>query len=166
MQELWRPIKGYEGLYDVSDQGRVRRNAVPIWHPAYGGYGYIRRERILRQRTDSVGYLVVGPCRDGKRKLKRVHRLVAEAFVPGDHSLTVNHIDGNKLNNVRSNLEWVSRADNLRHAHKNGLMNYVRGSGTSKEALRQRRRRAEARRRRAEQAGHIEGTAIELNEPS
>ena len=122
MQEVWQPVKGYEDLYAVSDRGRVKRIAKRTWNPGRGGYWWTCRERILKQRVNG-DYLKVWLCQDGKQKLKKIHRLVAEAFVPGDHSLTVNHIDGDRLNNTPSNLEWISHSDNVRHQHANGLAN-------------------------------------------
>ena len=72
---------------------------------------------------DRKGYLAVDLYENGERKTKRVHRLVAEAFIPNpDNKTEVNHKDGNKLNNNVSNLEWVTSKENVRHAWDNGLM--------------------------------------------
>lgn len=139
MQEVWQPVKGYEDLYAVSDQGRVKRIAKRTWHPARRGksegFWWTCRERILKTWVNG-DYLKVWLCKDGKQKLKKVHRLVAEAFVPGDHSLTVNHIDGDKLNNTPSNLEWISHSDNVRHQHANGLTNLFGQNGPAASARR------------------------------
>lgn len=71
------------------------------------------KEPVLkRPSVNTHGYLHVMMTVGGKQRLEAVHRLVARAFVPGDVSLTVNHIDGDKLNNLAENLEWVSRAEN------------------------------------------------------
>ena len=123
MQEVWQPVKGYEGLYEVSDQGRVKRSGRPVWTKANGGCWQIRRERVLKQRLGNPGsgsrrYWMVWIYRQGKVSGKMVHRLVAEAFVPGDNSLTVNHIDNDPLNNVPSNLEWLTLEDNLKDGHR------------------------------------------------
>ena len=93
--------------YIVSSTGRVRRE-------------HSTEDKIPRERN---GYLSVDLYSDGERKTKRVHRLVAETFLPNpDNKPEVNHIDGNKYNNDVSNLEWVSAKENCRHAWDNGLM--------------------------------------------
>lgn len=98
--------------YLVSDFGRIRRDGSD-------------RDHSVR---DSKGYLVVDLYDDGKRSTKRLHRLVAEEFVPNpDSKLEVNHIDGNKYNNAASNLEWVTKKENCRHAWDNGLVKPSRG---------------------------------------
>jgi hypothetical protein len=109
-----KPIPGFEP-YSVFADGRVYSS---ITH------------RFLKPETATGGYLRVVLCGPGgARKKALVHRLVACAFVPGDHSLTVNHRDGDKTNNVPENLEWMGVADNLRHAHRTGLN---RGGAASK----------------------------------
>lgn len=103
MKEIWKDIKGYEGIYQVSDLGRVRSLK----------FG---KERILVGRKDSDGYLRVGLCKDGKEKTCRVHRLVAEAFIPNPDGLPqVNHKDERKSNNVASNLEWCDCKYNINY---------------------------------------------------
>lgn len=110
MQELFRNIEGYEGLYQVSNLGRVRSFKV------YKGGKVL----TLVQRK---GYITVTLCKNGKSKIYSVHRLVAEAFIPNPDSMReVNHIDGNKLNNDVSNLEWCTHLENMRHAFKSGLI--------------------------------------------
>ena len=111
MKEEWRTIEEFPN-YSVSNLGRVRRDT-----PGVG----TRRGRILKPWSNS-GYMAVDFYRNGKRYCKKVHRLVAEAFVPNPTMLPeVNHIDGKKPNNHMINLEWVTRRDNLRHAYKTGL---------------------------------------------
>ena len=85
------------------------------------------KPRILKPRANRYGYLKVNLSKNGKMKTIEVHRLVAEAFImnPEDKP-QVNHIDGNKLNNHVSNLEWATRSENIRHAYDNGL---CRGKG-------------------------------------
>ena len=86
------------------------------------------------------GYLFVGISGDGKIKYRMIHRLVAESFIPNPHDLPeVNHIDGNKLNNSASNLEWVTRKQNARHAVRHGLMcrgESVHGSKLTEQEVR------------------------------
>ena len=112
--ERWLPVKGYEGLYEVSDQGRVKRVA--------GGQG-ASAHKILRGWIANTGYRMCALCVNGASRSFLVHRLVAVAFVQGDSSLTVNHKDGDKLNNTPENLEWISQSENTKHSHKNGLAN-------------------------------------------
>jgi uncharacterized HNH endonuclease L245 len=79
------------------------------------------------QWTDNVGYKQCNLYKDGKKKYVRVHRLVAELFVPNPNNLPqVNHIDGNKLNNHYTNLEWVNNSQNTKHAFDNGLISKKR----------------------------------------
>lgn len=106
MEEHWLPVKGYEGLYEISDWGRVKSLN-------YRGTG---KEQILHQTQNKSGYMYVPLHKDGKTKSCRVHRLVAEAFVPNPNNLPeVNHIDENKQNNRSENLEWCDRLSNVRH---------------------------------------------------
>jgi len=113
--EIWKDIKGYEGLYQVSNTGRVRALDRQI------GYrnGRLRNwkgvEKVLTENTR--GYLATKLYKDGKGATKEIHRFVAEAFIPNpDGKDEVNHIDGNKHNNHISNLEWVSHSENMRHS--------------------------------------------------
>ena len=102
-KEYWKPIVGYEGLYMVSNWGRVKSM----------NYRHSGKERILKPVTNSSGYLLVKLCKDGKVKTFTVHRLVAEHFIPNPNNYKeVNHKDENKTNNVVSNLEWCDRKYN------------------------------------------------------
>ena len=109
---IWKDVAGYEGAYQVSSAGEVRR--------IKGGKGAAVCCKKLTV-CPATGYLKVALWSHNKGVTHLVHRLVAKAFVQGDDSLTVNHIDGNKLNNVPSNLEWITKADNTRHQHATGL---------------------------------------------
>ena len=101
--ENWQPVKGYDGIYEVSDKGRVRSL----------NYNHTGTDRILKPRKNGDGYLQVGLWKDGHVKTVRIHRLVAEAFIQNPNNLeTVNHKDEVKTNNTVSNLEWMSKKDN------------------------------------------------------
>ena len=119
MIETWKDIKGYEGLYMVSNFGNVKSL------PRKRYTGGILKERILTVRlnkTSKKSYFIVALYKDGKRDDLQVHRLVAEAFIPNpDNKPQVNHIDGNTYNNVETNLEWCTPKENTYHAWKNGL---------------------------------------------
>lgn len=102
-EEIWKEIKGYEGLYAVSSKGRVKN---------------LMSGKVLKNRSNNHGYPYVSLFRgDGKPKNCTTHRLVAEAFIPNTLNLPqVNHIDENKHNNDVSNLEWVTASQNSRHS--------------------------------------------------
>ena len=115
----WRPIKGYEGLYEVSNTGEIK--SLPKVRKNGSGY-YIQKEKLLRQSNTTTGYKKVELVKDGKRKSLKVHRLVAQAFIPNPQNKPqVNHLDGNKINNNVSNLEWATISENVQHGYDTGL---------------------------------------------
>ena len=118
--EVWRPIPGYEGLYEVSNIGRVKSLERTITMKT--GQRQHWPERIKKHHLNNIGYYSVMLSHKGKQKLHQVHRLVAMAFLGVEPNLQVNHKDCNKLNNNLLNLEWVTLADNIRHAFANGLI--------------------------------------------
>lgn len=97
-----------------------------------GSNGTVKNSRGHEKaiKSESNGYKHIDLYADGKRSIKRVHRLVAEAFIPNpDNKPDVNHIDGNKLNNSVDNLEWVTKSENMQHAFRTGLNKYHPTSG-------------------------------------
>lgn len=118
--EVWKPVKGYEGYYEVSNIGRVKSANRVIDHPR--NKRKIVRERILKQRKDSDGYKMVNLSRAAVHKSCKVHRLVYFTFTPGNDHLQVNHMNCIKQDNRLENLEAVTSAENTRHARKNGLI--------------------------------------------
>ena len=101
---MWKPVIGYEGLYEVSDQGEVRR-LFPN--------GRTKNMKLWR----SANYYTVCLSKKCNKKTFAVHRLVADAFLTKPEKATeVNHIDGNKLNNKIENLEWVTQRENMIHS--------------------------------------------------
>lgn len=120
--EVWKDIKGYEGLYQVSNLGRVkslkRQRDVNL---PYSNTATVP-EKILKYGT-SQGYLAVTLAKNKINKKIRVHKLVALNFIPNpDNKPHINHIDGNKHNNCVNNLEWVTPKENTKHAFDNGLI--------------------------------------------
>jgi hypothetical protein len=123
--EIWKEIKGYEGIYEVSNKGNVRTVAGKTTFTAHHG---IRnwKQRVLKFKGVNVitGYRVT-LWKDGKDKDYLVCRLVAYTFYNQDynnHEYTVNHIDGNRFNNNLENLEIITHKENNRHAFANNLM--------------------------------------------
>ena len=130
MKEVWKDIKDYEGLYQVSNLGRIK--SLVGWN----GKKYIKREKIINptiQKTNkNKEYYrnVIGLVKIKKRKMAKVHRLVAEAFIPNPNGYPIiNHIDGNPLNNIVENLEWCDQKYNMKHAIENNLkFNQINGT--------------------------------------
>lgn len=123
--EIWLPIAGYEGRYEVSDLGNVRSVdvLVPYNHWRSGArLERLKRGKPLPQQRTNAGYLIVHLNLDNARAARTVHRLVAETFEPfADFALDVNHKDGVKINNRWDNLEWINRSGNHDHAVDLGL---------------------------------------------
>lgn len=122
--ELWADIPGFEGMYQISSCGRVKSCDRILPHENHGTWHI--KERLLKLNETGPKnykyYSVLLHVGKGKMICKRVHRLVAETFLPNPHNLPqVNHIDGNKLNNNVSNLEWVTGKENVDHAWRTGL---------------------------------------------
>ena len=121
--EIWKDIKNFEKLYQVSNYGNVRSLDIIInCKGAKGIDTHLRKGRILKQTKGSTEYYNVNLSKNGKVKLKRVHRLVAEAFISNPNNYPcINHKDGNKLNNNVENLEWCSYSYNNKEAYRIGL---------------------------------------------
>ena len=113
MKERWRAVVGYEGIYEVSDFGNVKR--VKAGPSTFIG-------KVLVSVPDTRGYMCVCLYNDGKRHTALVHHLVTKSFL-GDRPLgrEVNHINGDKKNNRLENLEYVTSSENQRHAYRIGL---------------------------------------------
>lgn len=107
MQEIWKDVAGYEGLYQVSNMGRVKALAKTRYGLTVTTKARRYPERILKIHVDRAGYCQVQLWRDGVGKMHGLHRLVAQMFIQNPKNLPcVNHKDEIKANNVASNLEW------------------------------------------------------------
>lgn len=110
-EEIWKDIEEYENLYQVSSIGRVK--SLNYNHTT-------GKDRILKPAKDIYGYLYVSLCKQGKIKTHRIHRLVAEAFIPNPNNFPqVNHKNEDKTNNYVSNLEWCDRKYNCNYGTRN-----------------------------------------------
>lgn len=116
---IWKDVKGYEGLYQVSDTGLVKR--IPSVK--------CKTERILQQGTQKTGYKYVNLSKNSRPHTKRVHRLVAETFIPNPDNLPqINHKDENKANNNVNNLEWCSEKYNVNYGTRRKRCSITRGT--------------------------------------
>ena len=112
MEEVWKDIKNYEGLYQVSNLGRIRNS----------------NHIILKQYKNHKGYLITQLSKKGKHCTIIVHRIVAKAFIPNlDNKPQINHINCNKVDNRVENLEWVTNDENKLHAKQHNLCKSLKG---------------------------------------
>ena len=139
-KEIWRAIKGYEGLYEVSNMGRIKSVERTARCGLNGGCYRTVSEKILKADISSNGYLLIGLSKGGKVNRYSIHRLVAEAFIPNiDNLPCINHIDENKENNCVENLEWVTYKENNNHGtHNEKLSEKLRGRKQSEESNKKR----------------------------
>lgn len=133
MQEIWKDVVGYEGLYQVSNIGRIRKINIDY----FTRQDRVNQYRYLKGSTGSKclgGKYVLIYMKGGKRM--QLHRIVASAFIPNpENKPQVNHIDGNPKNNNVSNLEWCTRSENIKHAITilgHGLSNDIQSSNAKK----------------------------------
>jgi hypothetical protein len=124
--EVWKDVIGYEGLYQVNDYGNVKSLSRTI---TKGNITYVTKDRLLKQSVDSVGYPYVNLSDYKKQKTFRVHQLVAVAFLnhtPDKHKgLVIDHIDGDKLNNMITNLQLITNKKNTSKDRKNKTSKYT-----------------------------------------
>ena len=135
MQEEWKDIQGYEGLYQVSNQGRVRSLGMRFIRSNLKPY--TRPPRFLKYHASKCGYLCVELCNHGYTKRYVVHRLVALAFIPNPNNLPeVNHKDEDKTNNCVGNLEWCTHKYNSTYGSRaDRIKNTLMKTGRSKAVL-------------------------------
>ena len=121
--EIWKSIKNFEGYYEVSNFGRVRSVDRKVNADIKHNDKVIKHGKILKPNLKKDGYLTVDLCKDSIKKTQRVHRLVAEAFIPKvDGKEIVNHINCNTSDNRVSNLEWCTNKENTQYASSLGRM--------------------------------------------
>ncbi len=105
-QEIWKDVKGYEGLYKISSYGRVQS---------------IKTEKYISVHKMKIGYFGVGLWKENKTKYFTIHRLLAIHFIPNpENKKEVNHIDSNRSNFELANLEWATPSENMKHAFDSG----------------------------------------------
>ena len=128
--EIWKSVKGYEGLYEVSNKGRIR-SLDQVQHRSNGFVmcEFLVKGRILKPfktgNKNKGQYLTVNLHKQNTDCQKKVHRLVAEAFIPNPNNYPqVDHVDGNKLNNDVNNLDWVTNEENMKRSWNIGLRTY------------------------------------------
>lgn len=120
--EIWKDIKDFEGYYQISNKGNVRSLERFVYCKSKTNPNRIK-ECMLKPRYDKSGYLIVNLKKNQKSNIKKIHRLVAEAYIENPYKYeTVNHINGIKTDNRVGNLEWLSFGDNARHRTKNLLV--------------------------------------------
>lgn len=124
--EVWKDVKGYEGLYQVSNLGRVRSLDRIVSRNKRGSF--LLRGKLASFYTDKDGYLGIGLTKNKKQTSYRAHRIVTDVFVPNPHNKPeVNHINGIKHDNRAVNLEWSTSSENQKHAFRTGLQKAYKG---------------------------------------
>lgn len=119
MTEIWKDINGYEGLYEVSNWGYVRRKTT---------------KKDLKAWHNYKGYMKVALCKNGEKHEKFLHRLVAENFIDNPNNKEqVNHINGNKDHNYVNNLEWCTCQENIKHSYNNNLVDAEKRANSRKD---------------------------------
>lgn len=112
-EEIWKDVKGYEGLYEVSNFGRVKSKDRRV-KVVYKSTFYKNLKGKILKPTNTIGYDKVALYKEGRQKYHNIHRLVAEAFIPNENNLPiVNHKDESRNNNHVDNLEWCTHKYNI-----------------------------------------------------
>ena len=126
--EIYKDVVGYEGIYQVSNLGNVKRVLI-----SRGVHGKNKDGNILKPFYESNGYLQIGFRKNNKRKYFMHHSLIAECFIPNPNNYPfINHINGIKDDNRIENLEWCTHSENMLHAIRTGLRNTPKGDDSKK----------------------------------
>jgi hypothetical protein len=121
--EIYKDVVGYEGIYQVSNLGNVKRVLI-----SWGVKGRDSNNYVIKAFINSSGYYRVGLTKNNKHSNHFIHRLVAKAFIENKNNYPIiNHINGIKTDNKVDNLEWCTASQNVRHAIKMGLMTFKKG---------------------------------------
>ncbi len=149
-KEIWQNIKGYEGLYQVSNMGRIKR--LPKTEYVYNYLSNtkvkrVKKEKILAYKRNSNNYIIVTLSNNGVSKAYTIHRLVAQTFIPNPNNYPqINHINGKKYDNRVENLEWCTASENIKHASRVGLRKTTKKQKT--QAKRNLKKANEAKKRK------------------
>ena len=136
MEEVWKDIEEYKGIYQVSNHGRIRSlDRMLTYKTRYGVFQHLQRGKILHQYPDDRGYLWVKLHDLKSKKTVKVHRLVGNAFIPNPNNLPcINHKDEDKTNNMVDNLEWCSHLyNNLYGTHLEKISRALKGIKRTEE---------------------------------
>lgn len=133
-QEIWKPVVGWEGFYEISSLGRVRTSGKYV-------DGRVYKDKIKKARKNKFGYYYVNLFRNKKFKSIRIHQLVAQAFIPNpENKPCIDHIDTNRENNRVENLRWCTYAENANnHLTKQHLSEALKKACSSEKVREQRR---------------------------
>lgn len=126
MNEIWKDVKDYEGLYEISNFGKIRSKDRVVYQENNGSIcKHLYKGKILKCKKEKNNYIRVRLSKNGKATTKSLHRIVAEAFIP--HTIEnniVTHLDNNPSNNIVNNLEWTTYKGNMQYAAKQGRMKF------------------------------------------